>query len=154
MAPNHLRWKGARTVVGQDAFAPIEFAPGSIGNDKNLLVSPQHRMLIDDYRAAMYFGEDEVITAADFLVNHDSIVKREMDSVTYYHLLFDTHELVMSCGTWSESYQPGSYSLPGLDDRARWELFELFPGLRTDPGTYGPAVRASIKRQQAALLAA
>jgi len=152
--PQPLRWMGSRSVVGEGSFAPIEFAPGSIGNERLLRVSPQHRMLIEDYRAAMYFGEDEVITAADFLVNGDTIIQREVDLVTYYHLLFDAHELVLSSGAWSESYQPGSYSLPGLEDKSRWDLFELFPELRTNPNGYGQAARQSVKRQQARLLAA
>ncbi|KIN65326.1 Type I secretion target repeat protein [Sulfitobacter noctilucae] len=152
--PQPLRWVGSRTVAGAGSFAPIQFAPGSIGNKDRLVVSPQHRMLIDDYRASMYFGEDEVLTAAHFLVNGDTVVRREMASVSYFHLLFDTHELVLSGGTWSESYQPGSYSLPGLDDRARDELFRLFPELRSNPNGYGQAVRPSLKRQQGMLLAA
>ncbi len=152
--PQPLRWVGSRTVAGAGRFAPIEFAPGSIGNKQRLRVSPQHRMLIEDYRASMYFGEEEVLTAADFLVNGDTIVQREVASVTYFHLLFDRHELVLSGGTWSESYQPGSYSLPGLDDCARDELFRLFPKLRSNPNGYGPAARLSLKRQQGMLLAA
>ena len=151
--PQPLRWKGARTVEGTGRFAPIEFAPGSIGNKTTLCVSPQHRMLIADYRAAMYFGAEEVLAAADFMVNDDTIRRRDQPSVTYYHLLFDTHELVLSGGSWTESYQPGHYSLPGLDAAARWELFELFPSLRTDPNGYGQAARASVKRQQALVLA-
>ncbi|MEP5729017.1 MAG: Hint domain-containing protein [Sulfitobacter sp.] len=152
--PQPLRWVGSRSVKGEGRFAPIEFAPGAIGNAQRLRVSPQHRMLIEDYRASMYFGEDEVITAADFLVNGETIVQRTVAEVTYFHLLFDTHELVMSAGCWSESYQPGSYSLPGLEDRARTELFELFPELRSNPNGYGQAARPSLKRAQGMLLAA
>ena len=152
--PQPLRWIGQRTVSGEGAFAPIQFAPGSIGNTRRLLVSPQHRMLITDYRAAMYYGEEEVITAAEFLLNGDTVVIKPMAEVTYFHLLFDRHELISSDGAWSESYQPGSYSLPGLADKARAELFDLFPSLRWDPNGYGRSVRAAIKRHQAALLAA
>lgn len=152
--PQPLVWIGARTLPGLGKFAPIEFAPDSIGNDAVLRVSPQHRVLVEDYRAAMYFGEDEVIVAADFLVNGDTIVQRNMQQVTYYHLLFADHQLVRAAGVWSESFHPGRASLPGLEDAAREELFDLFPELREDPARYGQAVRASVKRHIARLLAA
>lgn len=152
--PQALRWIGQRRVRGVGDFAPIEFAPGSIGNSDTLRVSPQHRMLIDDYRAALYFGEDEVIAAASFLVNGGDIVQRQMPEVTYFHLLFDSHELIRTGGAWSESYQPGAYSLPGLEDKARHELFALFPELRSNPNGYGKAARHAVRRHQAQLLAA
>jgi hypothetical protein len=152
--PQPLRWLGSRTVTGKGNAAPVHFATGSIGNDAPLSVSPQHRMLISDYRAQMYFGEEEIITAADFLVNDESITRREVASVSYYHLLFERHELVRAAGLWSESFLPGSYSLPGLDGRAREALFAVCPSLRSDPNGYGQAVRPSIRRAQAGLLAA
>ena len=152
--PQPLRWIGRRTVEGAGSFAPIEFAPGSIGNSQPLSVSPQHRMLIDDYRASLYFGEEEVISAAQFLVNGTDIRQREVAEVTYFHLLFDRHELIKSANIWSESYLPGSYSLPGLESKARSELFDLFPELRSNPNGYGKAARPTVQRHQAQLLVA
>lgn len=152
--PQPLRWIGSRTVPGTGTFAPIEFTPGSIGNTDRLRVSAQHRMLFSDFRAQLYFGEEELIAAAAFLVNGATIIRRTMPLVTYFHILFDTHQLVLAQGAWSESYQPGSYSLPGLDERARWKLLELFPELRTAPDSYGRAVRLSAKRGAAQFLAA
>ncbi|MDF1726747.1 MAG: Hint domain-containing protein [Sulfitobacter sp.] len=152
--PQPLRWIGQRTVCGLGDFAPVEFLRGAIGNDRPLRVSPQHRMLIKDYRATMFFGEEEVIVAADFLLDESTVQRREMASVTYYHLLFDRHELVRASGLWSESYQPGSYSLPGLDPRTRDSLFQIMPDLRSDPDGYGRAARPVIKRHMASLLQA
>lgn len=152
--PQPLVWIGSRTVSGLKEHAPIEFAPGSIGNDVALRVSPQHRMLVDDFRAAIYFGEDEVIVAADFLVNDATITRKPTPSVTYYHLLLAQHELVMAAGAWSESYHPGSYSLPGLEETARNRLYALFPALVAAPDSYGDAARPSVKRHSARLLAA
>ncbi|KIN62362.1 Type I secretion target repeat protein [Sulfitobacter noctilucicola] len=152
--PQPLRWIGQRSVAGTGAFAPIEFAPGTVGNSHTLRVSPQHRMLIEDYRASLYFGQDEVITAASFLVNGCGITQREVPTVTYFHLLFGQHELIRTAGAWSESYQPGEYSLPGLHPQTREELFTLFPELRSNPNGYGQAAREAIPRYQAQLLAA
>lgn len=46
---------------------------GAGGSNRPLLVSPQHRMLCDDWRAQMLFGETEVLVAAKHLVNDRTI---------------------------------------------------------------------------------
>lgn len=152
--PQPIRWVGTKTVAGRGKLAPIIFAKGSIGNSHALQVSPQHRMLIDDYRAELLFGQREVIAAASFLVNGADIIQQETDNITYYHLLFDHHEIIKSAGAWSESYQPGDYSLAGLNPKAREEVFALFPELRSDPGAFGPSARQSLTCGSARLLVA
>jgi len=152
--PQPIRWVGTKTVAGRGKLAPIIFAKGSIGNSHALQVSPQHRMLIDDYRADLLFGQREVIAAASFLVNGADIIQQETDNITYYHLLFDHHEIIKSAGAWSESYQPGDYSLAGLNPKAREEVFALFPELRSDPGAFGPSARQSLTCGSARLLVA
>jgi len=42
-----VRWVGQRAVMGVGNFAPIRFAPGTLGNDAVLRVSPEHRMVVD-----------------------------------------------------------------------------------------------------------
>lgn len=152
--PQPIRWVGTKTVAGRGKLAPIIFAKGSIGNSHALQVSPQHRMLIDDYRAELLFGQREVIAAASFLVNGADIIQQETDNITYYHLLFDHHEIIKSAGAWSESYQPGDYSLAGPNPKAREEVFALFPELRSDPGAFGPSARQSLTCGSARLLVA
>ncbi len=53
-----IRWIGKRTVPGKGRFAPIAIAPGVLdGLQKELLVSPQHRVLFTGYKAELLFGE-------------------------------------------------------------------------------------------------
>lgn len=126
--PQEIRWTGHRVVAGQGNFAPIRFAPNAIGNDVELLVSPQHRMLIGGWRAELLFGEDEVLVAAKHLVNGDLIHEMPMREVRYHHLLFDDHEVIFSNGIPSESFHPGGTILDG-DAALRAELSALFPEL-------------------------
>ena len=49
--------------------------------------------------------------------------------ITYFHLLFDRHEIVMSDGAWSESLFTGPQALNSVSDAARREIFALFPDL-------------------------
>lgn len=123
-----VRWHGSRSVAGQGKFAPIRFAPGAIGNDRALLVSPQHRMLIGGWRAELFFGEDEVLVAATHLVNGDTINRVPMRQITYHHLMFDQHEIVMAEGVPAESFYPGDTIL-SEDDGLREEIAALFPAM-------------------------
>ncbi|NSX54069.1 Hint domain-containing protein [Parasulfitobacter algicola] len=148
-----IRWTGSRTLFAQGKMAPIEFAPGSImNNDRTLRVSPQHRMLISNYRAQLYFGEDEVLVAAKHLVNGRDIVRIAPQLVTYHHILFDQHEVIFSNGAQTESYNPGQYSLGGIDPKAREELFSLFPDLKAGTKAYGPSARMTVRGTQSHML--
>jgi Hint domain len=130
-----VRWVGCRKVTRQEmifnpALRPVLFAAGAIGNSRPLLVSPQHRMLLNDWRAQVYFGEDQVLIAAKALINGQTVrqVMPETD-LTYCHLLFDQHEVILAEGALSESFHPGEIGLGGLDDAQRDEIAALFPQL-------------------------
>jgi hypothetical protein len=77
----------------------------------------------------------------------------EVSSVTYIHFMFDQHEVVLSDGAWTESFQPGDQTLDGLGEEQRAEIFELFPELKSRQGleTYA-AARRSLKKHEAHLL--
>lgn len=151
--PQPLRWIGTRQVAAVGAFAPVVFAPGAIGNRRELVVSPQHRMLIKSRRAEMLFGANEVLVAAKDLVNHDTIYRREGGAVTYLHLMFDRHHILRSDGALSESFFPGRHSMAAMEAETRRELYALFPELRDDPASYPPAARLGLKSHEARLLA-
>ncbi len=123
-----LRWTGRRDVPGTGRFAPVHFAPGVLGNQRSLAVSPQHRMLIGGWRAQMYFGEDEVLVAAKHLIDGQRVRFTPMPQVSYFHLLFDRHEVIFAEGCANESFYPGDYMLAG-DPAMRAELATFFPDL-------------------------
>jgi len=145
-----VRWAGQRTISGRGQFAPIRFAKGVLGNTRDILVSPQHRMLIAGWRAEMFFGEDEVLVAAKHLVNNDRIHAAPVDEVTYVHVLFDRHEVIFAEGCASESFYPGDYILSG-DIEMRREILALFPEL--EAGGRPCAARPTISGAEARVLA-
>jgi len=125
-----IRWIGSRTVAGRGAFAPVQFAPGTLGGNDALTVSPQHRMLIDDWRAQVYLGENEVLCAAHMLVNGDTIRYAPCAKVTYVHFMFDDHEIVTANGLSCESFLAGDYLCHG-SSALRREIVALFPDFET-----------------------
>ncbi|MBV1903336.1 MAG: Hint domain-containing protein [Marinosulfonomonas sp.] len=146
-----IRWIGRSTIAGDGDYAPVLFREGAIGNIHDLRVSPQHRVLINDWRAELFFGQDEVLVPAKHLVDGISVVREKTSSVEYFHLLFDQHELIFSDGAVTESFFPGDQIL--LQDRhVRSELMALMPELIQGDVAASQTARVSIKGREAQVL--
>lgn len=157
-----IRWTGHRDMGWQDFAAhphlrPVLIRQGSLGNglpERDMMVSPNHRMLVANDRTALYFDEHEVLVSAKHLVGGKGIQTVDAVSTTYIHFLFDRHEVVLSNGAWAESFQPGDYSLKGLGNSQRNEIYDLFPELKTEVGIEGyAAARKVLKKHEALLIA-
>lgn len=148
-----LRWIGSTTVPATGDMAPIMIQKGAMNNARNLRVSPLHRMLVEGWKAELLFGEREVLVAAKHLINQDTIYVSEGDTVEYFHVLFDAHEIIFANGAASESFHPDQQGMCAMPDRTREEILSLFPALRKDINAYGPTSRTSLKPYEAAVLA-
>ncbi|MBD3786351.1 MAG: cadherin-like domain-containing protein [Sphingomonadales bacterium] len=156
-----LRWIGRRDLNLAELTAaphlkPVLIKAGSLGQglpERDMLVSPNHRMLVANERTALYFEEHEVLVAAKHLVDNKGVKVAESLGTSYLHFMFDRHEVVLANGAWTESFQPGDQTLGGMGNAQRNEIFELFPELKTAQGVenYG-AARKTLKRHEAALL--
>lgn len=54
-----LSWIGGRTVAATGRMAPVRITAGALGVERDLLVSPQHRMLLEGWQAETMFGAAE-----------------------------------------------------------------------------------------------
>lgn len=150
--PQPIRWIGQRSVLALGKFAPVRFEPGALGNSRALEVSPEHRMLIASAAAQLYFGEDEVLAPAKSLVNGGNITRRTGGSVTYFHLLFECHQIIYAEGIPSEALLASSESLALLAPDAVAEARALFPELCKMPEMQ--AARLCLRPYEGRLLAA
>lgn len=152
--PQPLRWIGTstRTATGRDA--PVAIAQGLLGAHSALELSPQHRILFASPVASIHFGSSEVLVKAKDLISVDGVRRREDGRpVTYFHLLFDQHEIINGNGLWSESYQAGAASMRGFDPDSHSELLRLFPLLAVRSMAWSQVVvRPSLKEFEAKLL--
>lgn len=157
-----IRWIGSKTLNGRDLtlahhLKPVLIRAGALGNglpERDMVVSPNHRVLVANDRTALYFEEHEVLVAAKHLINNRGVEVLDTLRTTYVHFMFDRHEVVLSNGSWTESFQPGDYTLNGMGNAQRTEIFDLFPELTTDAGLEGyQAARKTLKRHEARLLA-
>ncbi|MCH2163041.1 MAG: Hint domain-containing protein [Marinovum sp.] len=149
-----IRWVGRRTVSTTGANVPIRIAKGTMGAVRDLVLSSQHRVLIQDVWATLMFGEDEVLVKAKDLINDHSVRPvTDMDEITYVHILFDTHQIVMANGVACESYLPGPATMKQFDRSTQTEIVLLFPELTAGFDHYGPAARSILRTPEAAALA-
>lgn len=154
-----IRWAGKRHLSASDiaqkpSLAPILIRAGALGPnlpEVDMMVSPQHRVLISTLNTQLLFGEDEVLIMAHDLLTLDGVEQAiPEDGVTYIHFMFDSHELVLSDGIWTESFQPGDLSLGSMDHERREEIFAIFPELEVHSTTEQfQAARLSLKSYQA-----
>ena len=158
-----LRWAGHRDVTAEELLRAPQLRPILIGRDtfgpglpeRDLRVSPQHRLLLAGARAELVSGETEVLAPAVHLLGLPGVVQDAAAAgVRYVHLLFDRHEIVRSDGLWTESFQPAAATLSALEDGQRAEILALFPGLPGATAEGYPSARATVKRHEARLILA
>ena len=76
------------------------------------------------------FGQREVLIAAKHLLGIEGIgIAHDLEEVTYWHFLFERHQLVFSNGAVSESLFTGPEALKSVSAEARAEILALFPEL-------------------------
>ncbi|QFQ88138.1 hypothetical protein F8A10_11500 [Paracoccus kondratievae] len=143
-----IRWIGsvrldARTLAANPKLRPIRIRAGALGKgtpSSDLVVSPQHRVLVRSKIAQKMFGTEEVLVAARQLVQIEGIdIASDITEVGYFHMLFDRHEVVTSNGALTESLYTGPQALQSVGKAALEEIFTLFPQLREEGSEPTPA---------------
>lgn len=136
--PQPLRWIGSRRIgaaelAAQPNLRPVRIRAGALGADlpkTDLLVSPQHRMLIGSRIVTRVTGAETALVAAKHLTDSPGIaVAEEMAEVEYFHLLFDRHQVIFAEGAATESLYTGPEALKSIPAEARAELFAILPEL-------------------------
>ncbi|MBU2982998.1 Hint domain-containing protein [Lentibacter algarum] len=156
-----IEWIGERRMTGARLFAmprlrPIRIRAGALGierPDEELIVSPEHRMLVKGSAAQALFNTDEVLVRAKDLLNDGSIVvDSQLREVTYVHLLLPEHQIVWANGVETESFHPANTALATLSDEDRASLLEMRPEYESRPESYGAFARRNLSGSEAAIL--
>ena len=156
-----IAWVGHKEMSGKQLvqnphLKPILIKAGALGNglpERDMMVSPNHRVLVASDLTQLYFEENEVLAAAKHMVGANGIQAIDVMQTTYVHFMFECHEVILSNGAWTESFQPGDYSLKGIGNSQRNEIIEIFPELATKTGLKGyQSARKTLKKHEAKLL--
>jgi len=159
--PQPVLWSGQRRMSGARLYAmphlrPIRFRSGALGTgrpDEDLLVSPQHRMLVKGPSALALFNTPEVLVAAENLINDLSVmVDHSAREVVYVHILLERHNIVWANGLETESFHPSNTALDMIEPGQRDGLLRLLPEIADNPASYGDYARRNLSTPEAAIL--
>lgn len=157
-----IRWVGRRAfsaaqVAAQENLRPVRITAGALGEQlptRDLLVSRQHRMLVQSKVAERMFGRTEVLVPAVKLTALPGIyIDTDVPEVTYFHLLFDQHEVIFAEDAPSESLFTGPEAWKAMGPEARDEILAIFPELGEAGQPAAFARMAPGRKQQAQLVA-
>lgn len=151
--PQPIRWIGTHRTPGTGPNAPVRINAGALGNVRALTVSQNHRIMVRDAAAELLFGQAEVLVAAKYLVNGESIKIVPQAEVDYVHFLFDRHQIIFAECCPAESLYPGQQTLDVVEEDSRDEIIALFPELRDNTTEY-PMSRYALRQHEAIALKA
>ena len=154
-------WVGQRRMSGARLYAmpqlrPVRIRAGAFGlgePEGDLVVSPQHRMLVRGAAARALFNEAEVLVQACDLLNGQSVrLEQGLPEVHYIHLLLDRHQVLWANGLATESFHPASTALDMIAADQRAGLLQILPGVAENPLSYGAFARRALSAPEAAIL--
>ncbi|MDQ2091208.1 Hint domain-containing protein [Marimonas arenosa] len=151
-----IRWihSGMHLLDAEDTDAkPVLIGAGALGPGRparDLIVSPQHRVLVGSNLQLQDFFGAEALAPAKFLTRLPGIrhMKSKRD-ITWVHFACDRHELVYANGCLSESLLLGPMVLNGMthhDRRAAAEIFGQAP--TPDAALNGPPARDFLRKRE------
>ncbi len=155
-----LRWIGHRhmdaaILAAKPNLRPIRIKAGALGENtpaRDLVVSPQHRILLKSKIAIRMFDTQEILVPAKQLLAVDGIdVADDLEHVTYHHILCDSHEIVEADGALAETLHTGTQAMNAMSAKAKQEIADIFGDL---PFMNRPLARMNPKGKQARHLVA
>ena len=97
-----LCWVGPTGLTTRDAPA-IRFSKGVLANERPVLVSPQHRILVSHWMAELHFGADEVLVPARSFLDGIAVTEYSGPEKAYFHAMLDRHRIINAEGAAMES---------------------------------------------------
>jgi hypothetical protein len=97
-----------RRVPAMGSFRPVRLRAPYFGLRRDIVVSPQQRLVIRGSEVEYLFGCEAVLVPARHLINgFSALYAQTSDIVSYHHLLLPAHEEIIVAGTRTESLYIG-----------------------------------------------
>jgi Ca2+-binding RTX toxin-like protein len=141
----------AAAMTARPDLRPVRIRAGALGNGRDLLLSPQHRVALgtadrpEGFVRARWLAEDG---------DGRFRFARGKRAAEYVHVMLPRHAVVLAEGALVESFYPGPQALAALDVFAKARLFLRFPSLAgiRSPGDarlqYGPLALPELDRHE------
>lgn len=101
--PRPIRWVGQTTLRAVGDFSPVTIKKGTLHNERDLLLSPDHRIFVYQRQDKLGAGRSEVLVKVRHLINGDTVFQQDGGFVDYFQLLFDEHQIIFAEGIAAES---------------------------------------------------
>jgi hypothetical protein len=146
--PQPVRFIGRRRVVFSERdhnLKPIRIRRGAydgVHPRRDMMLSPQHRILLRGPAIKNAFGVEEVLGPVKGMLGQPGFRKAlGRGSIEYVSILFDRHEIVYADGVPAESFLPRPYATAYLPPNTVSEINGLFPGVFSEKSAelYPPA---------------
>jgi Ca2+-binding RTX toxin-like protein len=122
---------GPKELEENAKLYPIRIMAGALGSGlpkRDLVVSRQHRMVAKSSIVKSMFGSTNVLVAAIRLIELPRVLVDEtVDSVEYFHLVFENHEIIFAEGAPTESFLICAETRETFHASTWMELVVLFP---------------------------
>lgn len=137
--PQPVIWRGARklgpvALAARPEWRPVRIRAGVAGARCDLVVSPQHGLVIADAQGA------EALVRARHLAEFGQGRARLMlgcRRIEYHHLLLPRHALIRAAGALTESLWPGPMALRAFDAASRDEIRRVVAAIVPKTGGRG-----------------
>ncbi len=118
---------------------PITIEAGAMGPNlpvQDLTVSRQHRMCVCSKVSHRMLGDYETLVSAINLSDLPGVkIDDTLQSVEYFHLIFDEHQIIYANGALTESFYVGKNALDAVSKDTYEEIVTLFPEVLSDPNS-------------------
>jgi hypothetical protein len=116
-----LRWIAERVSAADQAIKPVVISKGALGNFKTLTVAATQTIYVPTG-----FGDAKAVCAFS-LVDGIGIRFGVPRRASYFHLAFDTSEMIYANGTLANSFVPTASTVRGLMSAQREKLRHYYP---------------------------
>lgn len=99
-----IQWIGQATLRATGSFAPVVVTKGTLHNENDLVLRPDHRLFVYQREDHLGAGRAEVLIKARHLVDEDTVIRRHGGFIDYFQLVFDEHYIIYAEGIAAESH--------------------------------------------------
>lgn len=92
------------TLRATGHFAPVVITKGTLHNDADLVLRPDHRVFVYQRNDLVGAGRAQVLVKARHLVDGITVLQRAGGFVDYVQLIFDDHHIIYAEGIAAESH--------------------------------------------------
>lgn len=127
---------GADRLRANPSHGPVLIRRGALGfgmPKRDLVVSPQHRMVLRSPIIERVFGTGEVLAPAAHLVDAPGIARMDVDQVSYIHLILVDHHVIRAEGAETETFFYGDQIDKCLNPRELTLLEQCLSALKRRP---------------------